>query len=582
MVVAWLLLACLVPYGVRYLGTAPPCSCRLLPSTGGALGRLWRARLTPCGVWAAQAAGALSNPGKPGSRDMRDAKMLYVTLKMDWTADPEVSGPEALKHMLGEGEGTAAWGDVDGLRHKYFLYQPETETVSGVYVFFSQEKLDAYMSSKLFTMQGEPRHVSKVTATVLDVMEGTECSIEMAEWGSARPSQEDVAQAAMLIVHLNVDYTAHQSLPHEQALRNVMRADGMGYPKAFRAVLGLRSKYFVYDSATETCSGFYTFLTRAALDAYVASDLFMAQSAFPYIDGMAYSIHEVWPGTERTMDLGAWTGQSSAWLGPVRQGAQLVMSTPAGQGGSVSAPRTETEVRVERKGDSKEKAALAQATERIKGLERELEASEDVARAMASLVAKEEPRCSATMKRGMAAVARTGELHERLAAAERRLQDAQQRLMEQRAATTAASEEQDSKLAQRDAEVRALTQRAEAAERHGAELEDEVDTLQEALERGSAAAVAAQEKIEGLEMESAGKEEVLQGVQQQAEEVCAEAAALREMCDAAQQEADRANEALRQAVAQLARLKEKSKAEKEEAQLKGVRDIYGNSGSRGK
>ncbi|KAK3267473.1 hypothetical protein CYMTET_23972 [Cymbomonas tetramitiformis] len=243
---------------------------------------------------------------KPTATDMAAAKLLYVQLKMDWTANPDVKSPEDLKWVLGDGGATEPWAAVEGLRHKYFAYCPETETCSGVYVFFNQQKLDAYMSSELFAAQGKYPHVSQVTATVLDVMEGTELCIEKTAWGSNPPTREDVSKAVMLIVHLKIDYAANPDCPDEDALRNVMKADGMGYPGAFAELAGLRGKYFVYHKELETCSGFYTFVDRASLDEYLKSDLFSGQANFPHIKEVTFSVHEVCPGTERAMDLGDW------------------------------------------------------------------------------------------------------------------------------------------------------------------------------------------------------------------------------------------------------------------------------------
>eukprot|EP00854_Cymbomonas_tetramitiformis_P005768 gene5768-6957_t len=253
---------------------------------------------------------------KPTARDMAAAKLLYVQLRMDWGATAAMRGPEDLRSALGDGGGTAAWAEVEGLRHKYFVYSPDTGTYSGVYVFFSMAKLAAYMDSELFTAQASHEHVSEVSAVVLDVMEGSELCIENTAWGSSPAVCEEVSSAVMLVVHLKIDYDASPDFPDEAALRRAMKADGGGYPGAFAGLPGLRGKYFVYDGALETCSGFYTFVSRAALDAYMRSELFAQQADFPHVKEVTYSVHEVLPGTERTMDLRGWGSELPAPAAP--------------------------------------------------------------------------------------------------------------------------------------------------------------------------------------------------------------------------------------------------------------------------
>ena len=102
----------------------------------------------------------------PTAQDMLDAKLLYVKLKMDYTTNPELTSVDGLKYVLGEGGATTPWAELPGLRHKYFVYNEETQTCSGVYVFFDKASLDAYMASELFKAQGEYPHVSEVTHEV--------------------------------------------------------------------------------------------------------------------------------------------------------------------------------------------------------------------------------------------------------------------------------------------------------------------------------------------------------------------------------------------------------------------------------
>ena len=249
----------------------------------------------------------------PGAEDMTAAKMLYVKLKAKW--DSGVEGcPTSVDELKGALAGGMAkdWAAIDGLRHKYFLWNGDTETCSGVYVFFNQEKLDAYMASDLFASHEKMPHFSSVEAQPIDVMSGTELSIEKTAWANTPPTADDVGKAVMLIVELKMKYdTGVEGLPtNEGDLRGFMTAPpaGMGYPATFGGLGGLRGKYFGYKTEGDMCYGFYTFTDRASLDTYMASELFTKQGEPPHIDELTYTIHEVMLGTELTMDLGAWTG----------------------------------------------------------------------------------------------------------------------------------------------------------------------------------------------------------------------------------------------------------------------------------
>jgi len=105
-------------------------------------------------------------------------------------------------------------------------------------------------------------------------------------------------------------------VPNEEAFRWGVRADGGKFPAYYVGMEGLRSKFFTMlqddngkgRPATDLCVGFYTFFTKEALDKYLESDLFKMHNTFPQFAKIDYTVHEVMPGTERTMDLGSWTG----------------------------------------------------------------------------------------------------------------------------------------------------------------------------------------------------------------------------------------------------------------------------------
>ena len=45
---------------------------------------------------------------------------------------------------------------------------------------------------------------------------------------------------------------------------------------------------------------------QASLDKYMASDLFKQQGDPPHIKALSYTVYDVLPGTEKSIDLGAW------------------------------------------------------------------------------------------------------------------------------------------------------------------------------------------------------------------------------------------------------------------------------------
>jgi hypothetical protein len=269
---------------------------------------------------------------------MTNAKLLFVKLKCKWDHGQEglPTDMAGMRAYLGDGKGTEPWGKLDGLRHKYFLYNEAADTVYGVYVFFTQAKLDAYMASELFTQHKTFPHFSSVEAEVKDVMCGSELSIEKVPWANTPPTRDDLTASKMLIVTLKMAYDAEGSVcPNYDALKWVMHApggaevpdkgpgateQGMGFPAMFTGAAnpvlkGLRSKYFAYDEAKGECYGFYNFLSQAALDEYMASDLFKTNvpppdgTAQPHIGSAVPLVCEVLPGTEISMDLGAWSGK---------------------------------------------------------------------------------------------------------------------------------------------------------------------------------------------------------------------------------------------------------------------------------
>jgi len=252
----------------------------------------------------------------PTESDMKAAKLLYVRLTADYTKNPDVKSLDDLKKLLGDGGATGMWTKVEGLRHKYFVYDEKTDVCCGVYVFYNENSLKKYIDSELFKMHNPTSmpHFSKVEYEVLDVMPGTELAIERTQWPHSPPTRNDVTNGKMLIVDITVDFnTVIEGLPASSAhLYGFMSSEasgGTGYPGMFGGLEGLRGKYFAWNEETNQCFGFYTFINETGLNKYMASDLFKEQGAPPHIKTLNYKVMSILPGTERTTDMGTWSGK---------------------------------------------------------------------------------------------------------------------------------------------------------------------------------------------------------------------------------------------------------------------------------
>lgn len=248
---------------------------------------------------------------RPTREDMVAAKLLYVRLKMDYTKNHDMINLADLRKTLGDGGGSSAYATIGGLRHKYFTYYKERHTCCGIYVWYNQKYLDSYMKSPLFTGAKDLPHVAEVKYSVLDVIPGTQHSIENVAWPNTPPTRQDLCNGKMLVVDMEMDYTTGvQGLP-TNADELYVFLESSYIKSQFGDLEGLRGKYWAYDRDIDHCYGFYTFTTEAALDAYMDSDLFKQSwthglGGGPHIKKVTYEVQDILEGTERTMDLGTW------------------------------------------------------------------------------------------------------------------------------------------------------------------------------------------------------------------------------------------------------------------------------------
>jgi len=131
-------------------------------------------------------------PSTPPTRDdVSAAKMLIVDLTLDYATGVE-GLPTCKEELYGfmaappNGMGyPAQFGELEGLRGKYFAYDASIDHCYGFYTFVDQASLDTYMASDLFKLQGDPPHVKELSFKVHDVLPGTEACVDLGEWGSS-------------------------------------------------------------------------------------------------------------------------------------------------------------------------------------------------------------------------------------------------------------------------------------------------------------------------------------------------------------------------------------------------------------
>jgi len=142
-----------------------------------------------------------------------------------------------------------------------------------------------------------------IVHTLLFGVVATATAQEVPDNTGLRPTKQDIEKAVVLDVRFTLDFTVIPEMNSAEAYRNWGRSGGQA---PWAEVPSLRSKYFTLKEETSEAGGFYTFFNLEALDVYMESDLFKSMGTFPFITNLKYTVYEVIPGTELTMDLGAW------------------------------------------------------------------------------------------------------------------------------------------------------------------------------------------------------------------------------------------------------------------------------------
>merc|ERR1712028_180708 len=97
-----------------------------------------------------------------------------------------------------------------------------------------------------------------------------------------------------------------------------------GLTKPWNGMTGLRHKYFGFDKNEEIVCGVYAFYNQAALDTYMASDLFASHEQMPHFSSVEAEVHDVLVGTENSIENYNWNNVPPT-RGDVTAGAMLVV-----------------------------------------------------------------------------------------------------------------------------------------------------------------------------------------------------------------------------------------------------------------
>jgi len=119
------------------------------------------------------------------------------------------------------------------------------------------------------------------------------------------PSRDDMVAAKLLYVQMKMDYSKNSDIPNLEALRKGLGDGGMTAP--WGSLPGLRHKYFTYNKETDTCCGVYVWYNQEDMDKYMKSELFTGAKSWPHVKELTYSVKDVIPGTEKSIEKTAWS-----------------------------------------------------------------------------------------------------------------------------------------------------------------------------------------------------------------------------------------------------------------------------------
>merc|ERR1719174_2398334 len=140
--------------------------------------------------------------------------------------------------------------------------------------------------------------------------------------GKAGPG--DMADAKVLFVKLKAKWdNGVEGCPTKIDDLRYGLGDG-GLTKPWVGLKGLRHKYFGFDSKDEIVVGVYAFYNQAALDEYMAGELFASHKQMPHFSSVDAEVHDVLVGTENSIENYSWANTPPT-REDVTAGAMLVV-----------------------------------------------------------------------------------------------------------------------------------------------------------------------------------------------------------------------------------------------------------------
>lgn len=281
---------------------------------------------------------------RPTVADMESAWLLNVEALffVKNHSDPNAVHPNSTYNdtahirLIGSTVWPHAYKDLPGLHTKLFTYDPATSKGKGLYTWKSKAELDAYRAMPLWTdfqanfgndPDGKPQNLVILPGTrIFEILPGSEKTYMMTgaehqwpEGGDAGPpTQTDAMNAAVLWVNFSIDYTANPCVRTRNDYKYYMITEWTSF---WMNVPGLRTKYFYLSEDGAVGGGIYTFVSRAALDAYMNTTLWTNGLGL-HAPVIQYEIQDLL--TEITVEM---TGPTHAFAGSDKP---VTMNVPDG------------------------------------------------------------------------------------------------------------------------------------------------------------------------------------------------------------------------------------------------------------
>jgi len=141
---------------------------------------------------------------------------------------------------------------------------------------------------------------------------------------TVKPGPNDMADAKVLYVKLPAKWDSGvEGCPTKIDDLRMGLGDG-GLTKPWAGLKGLRHKFFGFDKDADLVVGVYCFYNQAALDEYMASELFASHKQMPHFSSVEAEVHDVLVGTENSIENHEWPNTPPT-RADVTAGAMLIV-----------------------------------------------------------------------------------------------------------------------------------------------------------------------------------------------------------------------------------------------------------------